>query len=464
MEAVEYLIYTLVFLVLIAFVGVIGYIIYDNYTYKNDLTTDLNTNFKGINKNFVSTTNVIEKVHMKHSSNLNVLGESLIDTRSQLDKKIDNVYSTYQSSSNVFDNKITDIYAKNTANSNLFTNNIDNFGYNMNRFFEFNNAANTPYDNNKKLFEYRTTPTDATARLNLITQTTVAAGLKVNTDATNATDTNSLQICNKTGTNCFQVLSTDNSLSIYKPVGELNMKNIYIGGNTASSPLAVINGMTHINGVPVEVRADGKFYVNNVPYVPGAPGTDSQAQVQPPVTPVAPEVTPVLTGIVKAVTVKTATGANYLTAPVVGFVGGGGTGATAEAVLGTTGTTNAGKVVSINVTEGGTGYTSAPSVTFTGGTATQGTTITAASVADVEVSTTNKISAININTGRNGSGYKKAPNVVINSGAIPSGGSLATATASLGTGDSAEKVTAIAVTNGGSGYTSIPTITFTVVP
>jgi phage tail sheath protein FI len=67
---------------------------------------------------------------------------------------------------------------------------------------------------------------------------------------------------------------------------------------------------------------------------------------------------------VSAITV-TGQGTGYTSAPTVAFTGGGGTGATAEAVMGTG--TDAGKVVSVKVTNPGTGYTSAPTVAFTGG-------------------------------------------------------------------------------------------------
>lgn len=69
------------------------------------------------------------------------------------------------------------------------------------------------------------------------------------------------------------------------------------------------------------------------------------------------------TGVV-SVTV-TAQGSGYTSAPAVEFTGGGGTGATATAVLGTG--PDAGKVVSVTITNGGSGYTSAPTVAFTGG-------------------------------------------------------------------------------------------------
>lgn len=54
-------------------------------------------------------------------------------------------------------------------------------------------------------------------------------------------------------------------------------------------------------------------------------------------------------------------GAGYVTAPTVGFAGGGGTGASAIA------TVNAGAVTAITVVASGSGYTSAPTVSFTGG-------------------------------------------------------------------------------------------------
>lgn len=65
-------------------------------------------------------------------------------------------------------------------------------------------------------------------------------------------------------------------------------------------------------------------------------------------------------GAVVGVTI-TAGGSGYTTAPTVGFSGGGGTGATATASI------SAGAVVSVTVTSGGSGYTSAPTVVFTGG-------------------------------------------------------------------------------------------------
>lgn len=67
-------------------------------------------------------------------------------------------------------------------------------------------------------------------------------------------------------------------------------------------------------------------------------------------------------GVVSAINV-TAGGSGYTSAPTVSFTGGGGTGAAATAVI----DPQTGKVISVIVTNNGSGYTSAPTVSFTGG-------------------------------------------------------------------------------------------------
>ena len=54
-------------------------------------------------------------------------------------------------------------------------------------------------------------------------------------------------------------------------------------------------------------------------------------------------------------------GSGYTGVPTIGFTGGGGTGATATAIV------QNGGVIAITITNPGSGYTSAPTVTFTGG-------------------------------------------------------------------------------------------------
>ena len=202
MDAIEYIIYTLLTLVLIAFIGVIGYIIYDNYTYKNNLTSDLNTNFKDINSNFNSTSNIINELHNEQVTNLNKLS------------------SNFNVSSNVFTTNISDINYKMAGNSNLFTTNISDTNYKF-----------------KKIFEYRTTDANG-SKLDLITKTTATAGLKINSDANKE-----LEICNSTGTKCFNIFSDDEGLYIGV---NARSSNIYIGGTKTTAPVRIENGTVNI--------------------------------------------------------------------------------------------------------------------------------------------------------------------------------------------------------------------------
>lgn len=65
----------------------------------------------------------------------------------------------------------------------------------------------------------------------------------------------------------------------------------------------------------------------------------------------------------------TAGGSGYTTAPTVAISGGGGSGATAQAVI------DSGEVVGILITNRGSGYTSTPTVTLTGGAGTGATAV-----------------------------------------------------------------------------------------
>lgn len=81
-------------------------------------------------------------------------------------------------------------------------------------------------------------------------------------------------------------------------------------------------------------------------------------------------------------------GSGYTSAPTVSFSGGGGTGAAATAVV-----TN-GVVTAINVTNGGSGYTSAPTVSFSGGGGSG-----AAATATIS---SNAVNAVNLTPGTTG--------------------------------------------------------------
>ena len=126
-------------------------------------------------------------------------------------------------------------------------------------------------------------------------------------------------------------------------------------------------------------------------------------------------------------------GTGYTSAPTV-TVTNGGSGAVATAVI-------AGyAVTSLTVVNSGFGYVVPPAVTFTGGGAGTGATA-------VAVLTGDKITSYRITAG--GTGYTTPPTVVITAGAG------ATGTATL----AATTVASIAVTNTGSRYTTAPTVT-----
>ena len=141
------------------------------------------------------------------------------------------------------------------------------------------------------------------------------------------------------------------------------------------------------------------------------------------------------------------TNGKYVSAPAVTFVGGGGSNAEATALIDANG-----KVTSINITNTGSGFTSAPTVeiapvgTTALATAAQGTTATATAAAG------------NLNSGAltgtatitlAGSGYSSAPNITVSGG----GGAGGTGIATVVNG----QITSVAL-SGGSGYTSAPTL------
>jgi hypothetical protein len=147
-----------------------------------------------------------------------------------------------------------------------------------------------------------------------------------------------------------------------------------------------------------------------------------------------------VSGSVISVSVS-AGGTGYTSAPTVAFstAPGGGTTATGTAVI-------SGSVSAVSVSTKGSGYTSAPSVSFTGG-GGSGATATA--------SISGSVASIAVTNG--GSSYTTAPTVHFS--AAPAGGTTATGTAHIST--TTHKVTSITIGNAGSGYTTAPAITFT---
>ena len=126
-------------------------------------------------------------------------------------------------------------------------------------------------------------------------------------------------------------------------------------------------------------------------------------------------------------------GSGYTLAPTVSFTGVGGSGADATAILDT-------KVLTITVDTGGSGYTIAPKVVFTGGGGNGAYAI--AAILNGAVS--------NITVISRGSGYTSAPGISFTGGGTAATGSTpAVATAVMIT-----EVSSVTVNKGGSGYTS----------
>ncbi len=133
-------------------------------------------------------------------------------------------------------------------------------------------------------------------------------------------------------------------------------------------------------------------------------------------------------------------GTGYTSAPTVSFAGGGGSGAAATATI-----TN-GVVTAVTLTNAGTGYTSNPTVSFAGGGG-------AGAIANATRVGATVLGASITNGGTQY--YTGVPNVRFLT-AAGDGGQGATGTAVVLNG----KVVGITITNVGSGYTAIPTIVF----
>ena len=209
------------------------------------------------------------------------------------------------------------------------------------------------------------------------------------------------------------------------------------GGGGSATATAVLNANGAVTAINV-VNADEGF---------AAPPTVTIAAPSAPATATATIGFAGATETVNSIQVTNG-GAGYLFVPTVTLVGGGGTGATATAVLsnGTTGFVTAIKV------SGGSGYTLPPVVVIAPpqSTATAVATVTGGKP-NSPLTLTGGVAAIGLNAG--GVGYTSNFAVTFNGG----GGSGAAATAIV---NQFGAVASVLVTNPGSGYTSAPTISF----
>jgi hypothetical protein len=231
------------------------------------------------------------------------------------------------------------------------------------------------------------------------------------------------------------------------PVGSVGSIAITNPGiNYTSAPNVIISSPNNANGVRATAVASittGSGGVQTILVTAGGSGYTSV----PTVTIATPDVqggstaTAVATisgGNVVAISV-TSPGSGYLTPPAVSITGGGGSSATANAALST------GIVNAITLTNGGSGYTSQPSVTISGGGGTNASAICQL------VSFATGIVSIQVTNG--GTGYGQYGNLAVT--ITGGGGTNANATAIV----SGNVVSQVIMNNPGTGYTSAPTAT-----
>jgi hypothetical protein len=227
-------------------------------------------------------------------------------------------------------------------------------------------------------------------------------------------------------------------------VGGIGITNV--GSNYTEAPIVTISAPNQANGkqatavasisnaagtiLSVKIDALGSGYTSppTVSFAPPASQFGVQAQGS----------ASIQGGNVVVISV-TNPGSGYTSAPAITISGGGGSSANAIAVLGS------GIVTGITLTEAGSGYTSPPTVTISGGGGNNATAVAGF------LSFAKGTVGILVTAG--GAGYTSPPTVTITGG----GGANANAVAIVNGG----AVTSIVMVNPGTGYTSNPTVTIT---
>jgi hypothetical protein len=206
------------------------------------------------------------------------------------------------------------------------------------------------------------------------------------------------------------------------------------GSGYSSAPTVVVGG--NLTGVSFGSRGAGYTTAPNVAFPAPSSGVTATGYA-----------TIDVLGRVKDVII-TSGGSGYTGTVTLTFTGGGGSSqATATATIaagsGATGTAvvTSNAITSITLGAGGSGYTDAPVVTFIGGGGSGATAVSLCTPTTLQTTTT-LISS--------GAGYQYAPTVVLSGG----GGTGATASATVTTG----VVTAVNVIFGGTGYSGSPTV------
>jgi FtsP/CotA-like multicopper oxidase with cupredoxin domain len=239
------------------------------------------------------------------------------------------------------------------------------------------------------------------------------------------------------------------SITISNPgSGYTSPPPVYItgGSGTGATASTSLNG-TAVGGITIISQGSGYTSAPAISIgLPGSGGTQALASST-------------INGFVSGITLTSA-GNGYTTAPTITLTGGGGTEAAASALLGVSGA-----ITGFNITNGGSRYLTNPSVNLTGGSGTGATAsavVTGGVVTAINVNTggsgygllakETSTAVVGIQVTNPGSGYTSAPTVTLTAN---SSGSGATARAWIAFG----KITGITIINGGTGYTTVPTVT-----
>jgi hypothetical protein len=192
MEVVEVIVYVILTFILAILIGVISWVTYDYYKYKDEQEKKLTNTFTkyketddSLTKDITSSSNLL----YKYSSNLDLNSSNYIK-------------GLYDNTS-----KIIGVESKKSID------NTSNFNHNLSKYFKFGTDGNGGISGfNSKLYEYTMWDATKDSKIELINETTAAAGLRLKTDINSG-----LNICDKTGAVCYNLYVNGNNLHIKPP-------------------------------------------------------------------------------------------------------------------------------------------------------------------------------------------------------------------------------------------------------
>ena len=277
MEIFDIILYFLLIIILIAFIGVLSWLIYDYNNYKDeqntintDVTSKLNSNLekdKDLDQN-------VKKLQINTSNFLNATSNNIINyTNDEILKNkilIDRYNLEFKTS-----NLSTSNYIKSTSDilSNNLINNSKIISDNLNRYFEFSDITN---DANTGIYNYVLGLTSQgqaqQARLTLMKETIADSGLKINTSID---ETKYLKVCDNVGDTCYNLfVDTDNSLVAQHGTDVNTKKKLAINSSFVhATATALVSPTGTITSINVTTPGSGYFTTPSV-IITRVPSTD----------------------------------------------------------------------------------------------------------------------------------------------------------------------------------------------